>query len=287
MIRRPARSSHRMAVSLMVWPLLLLSVCVLPSKGLSVQAAEFAVSGTLVVAGNGPELGMIERLGRAFEKTNPRANVDIQWDPTTKPLELVRSGQAHLAVAGKEEPDLRAKQMGWDGIAIMVHLANTTKEVTVPELADLFTGKIKSWSDLGGPETRVLLIDRPRNRNLRDEFEQQLGIQGRIPAGTKTIGPDDKVINTVVGTLPPVSAITYISLGPALEAVTSGVAVRLLSVDKAEPEEPTVKDGRYKLRRPILLLSKNETPLANAFESFVLSNEGQRIVDTEGYVPLV
>ncbi len=244
-------------------------------------------TGHIVIAGNGPEAAMIEKLARAFEKANPRAYVDIQWNENSKPVELVKSDQAQIAVTGKDDPALRASQIAWDGIAIMVNLSNHTKEVTTQQVAQLFSGKIKMWSELGGPDTKVLLLDRPRNRNIRESFEQQLGIAGQIPDSAQVIKADDKAIKTVVGTLPPLSAVTYVSLGPALEAVASGVAVRLLQVDKVEPEEPTVKDGRYKLRRPVLLLSKKEpNPTVDAFAAFALSPDGQKILDIEGYTPL-
>jgi phosphate transport system substrate-binding protein len=251
-----------------------------------VKGAE-GISGNLVIAGNGPEQAAIEQLTRAFEKANPRAYVDILWDENSKPVDLVKSGQAHIAVTGQEDADLHAVQMGWDGIAVVVNLSNHTKELTSQQVADVFSGKLKSWSDLGGPDTRILLIDRPRNRNIRETFEQHLGIAGRIPDGVKVIGADDKVIKAVVGTLPPLSAVTYVSLGPALEAVNSGVAIRLLPIDKVEPEEPPVKDGRYKLRRPILLLTKQGSNLmAEAFAAFAVTKEGQTIVDNEGYTGL-
>jgi phosphate transport system substrate-binding protein len=251
------------------------------------QVAGEGPSGSLVIAGNGPEMPMIEQLARTFEKANSRAYLDILWDDNSKPIEMVRSGQAHIAVTGKEEPGLNATQIGWDGIAVMVNLSNHTKEVTAQQVADIFSGKVRSWSDLGGPETRILLIDRPRNRNIRDAFEQFLGIAGKIPDSAKVIGPDDKVIKTVAGTLPPLSAVTYLSLGQALAAVTTGVAVRLLPLDKVEPEEPTVKDGRYKLRRPVLLLTRKESnPTTDAFLAFVLSKEAQTIIDNEAYTPL-
>lgn len=251
------------------------------------QVAGEGPSGSLVIAGNGPEMPMIEQLARTFEKANPRAYLDILWDDNSKPIEMVRSGQAHIAVTGKEEPGLNATQIGWDGIAVMVNLSNHTKEVTAQQVADIFSGKVRSWSDLGGPETRILLIDRPRNRNIRDAFEQFLGIAGKIPDSAKVIGPDDKVVKTVAGTLPPLSAVTYLSLGQALAAVTTGVAVRLLPLDKVEPEEPTVKDGRYKLRRPVLLLTRKESnPTTDAFLAFVLSKEAQTIIDNEAYTPL-
>ncbi len=244
------------------------------------------VAGSLVIAGHGPEQRMMESLAHAFEKANPRAYLDLVWDDNSKPVEMVKTKQAKIAVTGTAEAGLRSLQIAWDGITIMVHRSNFTKEVTKQEVAELFSGKFKMWADLGGPDTKVLLIDRPRNENNRDAFEQQLGIAGKIPAGTKVIAKDEKVIKTIAGTLPPLSAVAYLSLGQALEAVASGVPVRLLPVDKVEPETPTVKDGRYPLRRPVLLLSSNEPdPLVEAFEQFALSDDGQKII-SESYTPL-
>jgi phosphate transport system substrate-binding protein len=243
------------------------------------------VSGNLIVAGNGPEQTMIEGLARAFEKANPRAYVDVVWDDHSKPVEMVKGGDAHLAVTGAEDASLAATQIAWDGIGILVHLSNFTKEVTRQQVADIFSGKVREWSDLGGPETKILLIDRPKNQNIRDAFEHQLGIDGKIPANAKVIAKDDKVIKTVVGTLPPLSAVAYISLSQGLAVVTSGVAVRLLPVDKVEPEVPTVKDGRYPLRRPVLLLAKKDpNPLVEAFAQFALSPAGKQII-SDSYIP--
>ena len=139
---------------------------------------------------------------------------------------------------------------------------------------------------VGGPETKILLIDRPRNQNIREAFESQLGIAGKIPDTAKVIGRDEKVVKTVVGTLPPLSAVSYISLSTGLSVVSTGVAVRLLPVDRIEPEVPTVKDGRYSLRRPLLfLMKKDSNPLADAFAQFALSPAGQAII-ADSYIPL-
>ncbi len=244
------------------------------------------VAGSLIIAGHGPEQRMMESLAHAFEKANPRAYVDVIFDDKSKPIEMLKTDQARIAVTGTTEPGLRSLQIAWDGITIMVHQSNFTKEVTRQEVAELFSGKFKMWADLGGPDTKVLLIDRPRNENNRDAFEQQLHIVGKIPDGSKIIAKDEKVIKTIAGTLPPHSAVAYVSLGQALEAVASGVPVRLLPVDKVEPETPTVRDGRYPLRRPVLLISKSEPdPLVEAFEQFALSDAGQKII-SEFYTPL-
>jgi phosphate transport system substrate-binding protein len=271
----PYRSSIRVL-------LVILAMCFAPADAPSAETA-----GSLVIAGNGPELTTMEALARAFEKANPRSYVDLIWDDHSKPLELVKAGQAQIAVTGAEDGAFTSTQIGWDGIGILVNLSNFTKEITKQQVADLFTGKVKEWSELGGPETKVLLIDRPRNQNIREAFETQLGIAGQIPDGAKMIAKDDKAVKAVVGTLPPLSAVTYISLSTGLSVVSSGVAVRLLPIDKIEPEIPTVKDGRYSLRRPILMLSKKEpNPLVDAFAAFALSPAGQAII-AETYIPMM
>ena len=244
------------------------------------------LAGSLTIAGNGPELTTIEPLARAFEKANPRAYIDIVWDANSKPIELVKSGQAHIAITGIEASGLSATAIAWDGIGVLVHLSNFTKEVTKQQVAEIFSGKATQWSDVGGPETKILVIDRPRNQNIRDTFESQLGISGKITATSKVIASDEQVVKTVVGTLPPLSAVTYLSLNQGLSVVSSGVPVRLLPIDKIEPEAPTVKDGRYSLRRPVLLMYKKDpNPLIEAFTRFALSPAGQQLI-AETYIPI-
>ena len=277
-------SGHRSSISAYLFVLWITCVAV-AANAASPSWSHAEVSGNLIIVGNGPEQTTIESLARAFEKANPRAYVDVLWDDHSKPLEMVKSGEAHIAVTGSEDPALAATQIAWDGIGILVHLSNFTKEVTKQQVADIYSGKVREWSELGGPETKILLIDRPKNQNIRDAFERELGIDGKIPDNAKVIAKDDKVVKTVVGTLPPMSAVAYISLTQGLAVVTSGVAVRLLPVDKVEPEVPTVKDGRYPLRRPVLLLAKKDpNPLVDAFVQFAQSPAGRQIIG-DTYIP--
>lgn len=249
-------------------------------------SAQAAATGTLVITGNGPELPMIEALVHAFEKAQSRVYVDVVWDAAAKPTEQVRSGGAELAVVGATEPDLHATQIAWDGIGIIVHLSNLAKDLTSQQIGEIFSGKYKSWSEIGGPDTTIQVIDRPPQEHVRHALEAQLQIEGKIAPSALVVGKDEKVIKTVVGMLPPKSAVAFLSLEQALQAVHSGVAIRLLSLDKVEPEEPTVKDGRYKLRRPVLLLSAQpQSDAVTAFESFCTSPAGQKIID-EFYTPM-
>jgi phosphate transport system substrate-binding protein len=241
-----------------------------------------ACASAIVIAGNGPELPVIERLGRAFEKSHFGSVVDIRWEASSHPIDMVKSDAANIAVMGQNAPDLTAVPIAWDGIAVLVDFANPVKEVTFEQVAAIFSGKITRWSQVGGPDLAIQLIDRPGNQHIRQSFEEALGIVGQIPKSAKVIRSDQKAISTVAGAL---SAITYVSLGVALEAVKYGVDVSVLVIDQVEAAEETVKDWRYKLRRPVVLLSRKESDQqTQAFITFALSKEGQAIVD-ELFIP--
>ena len=249
----------------------------------SLLSAQSSATGQLVVAGHGPERMLIERLARAFEKASPGAAVTISWDRTLKAIEMVKSGKAHVAVTGEEDPDLTATTIAWDGIAVVVNFPNPVKEVTTQQLRDLFSSNLRLWSDLDERAAgKVELIRRPDDRNITASFEQSLGITGKMRDTAESIRSDQKVLSRVSGRL---GAVGYLSLEAALEAVKFGTPIRILLVDGVEPAEPTVKNGRYKLRRPVLLLtSKKADPLTAAFVEFTLLPRGQTIVD-EIFIP--
>lgn len=242
-----------------------------------VWSADEALSAAITIAGNGPELRVVERLTRAFEKQHVGAVVEIRWDPSFQPTHMVKSGEADLAVTGLIDPDLVATPIAWDGIAVVVDFANPLREITSLQLAAMFSGVVTQWSDVGGIDARIELIDRPSNQLIRGTFETILEIVGKIPPSAHVSRSDQRAISSVAGNG---SAVTYVSLGVALDAVTYGVGVALLNVDQIEPAKQTVSDGRYRLRRPILLLRKNESnSTAASFVDFALSNEAKDIIE--------
>jgi phosphate transport system substrate-binding protein len=248
-----------------------------------VPSAVGAPTGSFVIAGNGPELQTIEALAHAFEKRHRGTVVQIQWDPYSDPIKLIKSGVVHMVVSGRPEPGLTARTIAWDGIAVVVYIGNPTKSLTTQQVAAVFSGRVVRWAQLSGPDLAILLVDRPQNQQIRQSFEESLGIVGQIPSSARRIGTDQKAISTVAGSR---SAVAYSSLQPALEAAKYGVDVSLLMIDGVEAAEETVKDGRYKLRRPVLLLSaKAANPVADAFAVFALSDEGQLIIG-ERFTPL-
>jgi phosphate transport system substrate-binding protein len=258
---------------------LLLSVGLIGSTAVAEE-----LRGSLTVVGRGPERPIIEQLARAFEKAHLGTAIDIRWNRNFRIIDMVTSGEADLAVAGREEAGLAATTVAWDGLAVIVNFSNPIKEVTRHQVASLFSGRISDWSELdekaGG---KVGLVLRHDDQNLTDGFERSLGIVGTAAEDAERIRSDQRVLSRVSGRL---DAVSYLSLKAALDAVAYGMSVRILLVDGVEPATPTVQSGQYPLKRPVvLLMGKEPTPLAQAFVDFALSPAGQRLLGSL-YVPL-
>lgn len=259
-------------------------ICLLVgSVSVQVHATTVVADGTVTVAGRGPEEHLLGDLGRAFEKAHPQTSVDMVWDVNVKAVSLVKSGQADIAVTSQEEGGLLARQIAWDAIALLVNFANPVRSVSKKQAAEIFSGRARYWSDVvpEAPVQRIHMVDRPKTTNAREAFEKALGIPGQIPASAKVMSTDAEAISEVSGML---FAVTFVSVTPALRAQEEGMSIRLLFVDGVEPERETVRDGRYPLRRPILLLTQEHpSPVAEAFVEFVLSRHGQEVVRRSEY----
>lgn len=261
----------------------LLALCVLLGVGLPlISPVKAMLLGGTAIAGYGPEQPTMERLARAFEHEHPGAYVDIHWHQNLKAVDLVKSGDAKIAVTGQNVRGLKPTQIAWDGIAIVVNFTNPIDAVTSRQVASIFTGEITRWSELGGPDRRIEVILRPPDRNIDAGFKESLGIDGRRPRTARTIGSDQRAFSLVSGDD---TAVTYMSLDGAIKARRDGIPIRILLVDKVEAGAPTVRNGRYQLRRPVFLITQEDPdPVTRAFLEFAQSGEGRRIV-REQFVP--
>ncbi len=235
-------------------------------------------SKTLLISGNGPERYLLELLANGFEQQHPSISVDFFWHPNAKPIRTIELGESDIAITGEAVPSLRSTMIARDGIAALTNFSNPVKSVTSAQLAEIFSGKIRYWSQVNeeAPQTKIVLINRAANQNIRQGFEKQLAIQGGISRSAHRAESEQEAITSVSGNL---EAITYVSITPALRAKEDGVAINLLFIDGIEPEVQTVLDKRYPIQRPVMLIT-NQNPSSEvlAFEQFVLSPDGQRLI---------
>lgn len=261
------------------------SLCAEPSSQSALQTpGDFE---RILIAGNGPERHLLEILASEFEQRHPTISVDFFWHPNAKPTRTIELGEADIGITGEEAPDgLRSVAIARDGIAIVTNFSNPVKEMTSKQVAEVFSGQTRYWSDVyeEAPQTKIVIINRTQNQNIRQGLEHVLNIPNGIPRSAVQAEAEGQAIKLVSGKL---DAVTFVSMAPALRAKEDGIAINLLFIDRIEPEVQTVLDKRYPLQHKVFLVMKTTpSPQVQLFEKFVLSPEGQALVKKGKYYPL-
>lgn len=255
--------------------------------GVAEAAADLSGKLTLLVAGR--EQGVFEKASVKFEKQFPKVRVRFADTEGAKPLAALADGAADVAVIGRaltpEEKDYIGTIVGWEGIAVMVNASNRVMDINMAQIGDIFSGKARTWDEVGGLEAKITIINREEGKGVRPYFEEQLKLQGKMVNGKGIVEPDKEAVRVVSGSM---NAVTFINLGTGLSNVNAGVPVRLLSISKVEPEPANVSDGKYPLRRPILMVTKGApSPVAKAFLDMMLGKDGQKTLLEEEFVPIL
>ncbi|HAL74278.1 MAG TPA: phosphate ABC transporter phosphate-binding protein [Clostridiales bacterium] len=246
-------------------------------------AADGSLKGKIVTSGSTSMEDIMTALGEGFTAANPGVQVEIQGGGSSTGVKNASDGISDIGNASRSLKD-EEKSLGLtehviaiDGIAVVVNSANAVTGLTSTQVADIFTGKITNWQEVGGADAPIVVILREAGSGTRDGFESILKIADQC-VGSQEVNETGIVKSTVAGN---VNAIGYLSLGKASETVHA------LAIDGVAPSEATVKDGSYTLQRPFTCLTKGEeSSLVKAFFEFIFSPDGQAMVAQKGYVPV-
>jgi len=252
-------------------------------------AADMSLTGKLTISVTGREQAVFEKASVKFEKLHPRVRVRFAATDGADPLAALAESSADIAVVGRtpkpEEQDWTGTIVGWEGIAIMVNASNRMQEVTLKQVTDLLSGAVKTWDEVGGLEARITIVNREEGKGVRPYLEQLLSLSGKFVNGKGVVEPDKEAIRVISGNL---NAVSYVNLSAGVGNVSVGVPIRLLAINKVDPEPANVSSGAYPLRRPIVMVTKTPpSPLVKAFVDFMLDKEGQKTVLEEDFVPLI
>jgi len=212
---------------------------------------------------------------RDAEPVYRRALFEIDTEPESAGGErAIVAGEADLAgIAdnprpGTLESGVTATLVGRDGIAVIVHADNPLSELSFEQLHDVFTGKLRSWSELGGAELEIRpFIVGPDSATRR--IFQRVVLGGAEYAGCREARPDRTMLAAVAAEPGAIGQISF----SFLDGNASGL--RAIAVGG---EVPLVTNFEYPISRPLYLLRREGNPDVEAFVDWVLSDEGQRIV---------
>ncbi len=245
------------------------------------------LSGTVSANGSTSMESVIGILSEQFMADNP--NVTVTYDPTGSGtgIESVSNGSCDIGLASRALEDsevengLAATTVALDGIAIIVNADNPVADLTVEQIASIFTGEITNWSEVGGEDLEIACIGRESGSGTRDGFESVTGTEDACVL-SQELTSTGAVISAVASSP---NAIGYASLS----AVEGQDGIIALTVGGVECSEETVLDGTYEIQRPFNLVTKEGAELseaAQAFFDFATSADAADLIRSAGAVPV-
>ena len=242
-----------------------------------------AVTGTVATDGSTSMEKVIGALSESFMANN--ADTTVTYNPTSSGsgITAVQEGTCDIGLSSRALKDeekaagLKETVLAYDGIAIIVHPDNPVSDLSLEQIAKLYTGEITNWKDVGGNDAQVVLIGREAASGTRDGFESITGTKDKCQYRQELTSTGDVI--TTVRQNP--DAIGYASLASIKDSV------KALDVDGVTPGEDTVKDGSYKVQRPFVLVTvegKALSPVAQAFFDYATSPDAAAIIAKAGAV---
>ena len=245
------------------------------------------LSGTVSTDGSTSMEEVIGALGEQFMADN--SGVTVTYNPTGSGsgIEAVKNGSCDIGLSSRalkdeeKESGLTETTVALDGIAIIVNAENTVTDLSIDQIAQIYTGAVTDWSELGGNAGAIAVIGRETGSGTRDGFESITGTEDAcvLAQELSSTGAVIEAVRTTPG------AIGYASLS----AVEGQEGITVLTVDGVAPSEATVLDGSYAIQRPFVFVTKTDGQLsdvAQAFFEFATSTAANDLIAAAGAVPV-
>ncbi|MBN1929474.1 MAG: phosphate ABC transporter substrate-binding protein [Chlorobiaceae bacterium] len=163
-----------------------------------------------------------------------------------------------------------------DGIAMVAHPSNPVRSLTKAQIADMYTGRVTNWRQVGGPNFPVVVIQREANSGTQESFRDLVLQKRKVVRSAETQASNGAVKNRVSQTP---GAIGFLGLG-YLDS-----SVKPVAVNNVTPSSATVKNGTYPLSRPLYMYTNGQpSGMVAKFINLPKTPEGKRIIGELGFV---
>lgn len=251
---------------------------------LAAQKKQITCSGSTTV------LPVAQAAAEAYMDKNPSINISVRGGGSGVGVAALQNRTVDIAnssrpMKSKEISASKSKginptayAVANDGIAIVVHKSNKIKNLSVNQIRDIYTGKIKNWNQLGGANMPIVVISRDVASGTFEVFNDKALKGAKVDGSAQMLASNNSIV-TAVGNTP--GGIGYAGLG----YINSEVNV--VTVENVMPSETTVKDASYPLSRKLYMYTDGKAGGEVAkFISYIQSAEGQELVKKQGFITL-
>ncbi len=241
------------------------------------------ISGTVNTDGSTSMADVMAAFQETFKEVQPNVTVNYTGSGSGAGIEGALAGTCDIGLASRELKDEEvadgavAHVVAKDGVAVIVNPENGVEDLTVEQIAAIFKGEIKNWSELGGSDLPIAVYGREAGSGTRGAFEEIVNVVDSCEYTNEYSSTGD-VVGSVASNP---NAIGYASLSAV------GDTVKAVKVAGVECSEETLRDGSYQIQRPFILVTKEGaelSPAVQAFLDYAMSSDVADVIAAAGAV---
>lgn len=248
---------------------------------------------SIIIAGSTSVQSLSEELAEAYMEQQKKVAIEVQGGGSGQGIKSVETGIADIGSLSREVKEEEKTSISQeflaakDGIAVIVNSKAGIGELSLEQLQKIYTGKITRWNEVGGKDKPITVVTREAGSGTRASFTEIAGITEKDSTGKELdrilkdalVQPSTGAVKETVSKTP--YAIGYVSLSSLDDKVTA------VKIEGTEPSIDAVLSGDYKIQRPFVYVAGEQmSSEAKAFIRFVMSKEGQKIVEESGFIPV-
>ncbi|ACZ18335.1 phosphate binding protein [Thermanaerovibrio acidaminovorans DSM 6589] len=250
-----------------------------------------AMAGEIVMNGSTTLLPFAQSAAEAFMKANPGVKISVSGGGSGNGIKALIDGTTHIANSSREmksEEIEKAKTKGvtpvkhvvaFDCIIPIVHPSNPVSNLTVDQLKNIYTGKVRNWKEVGGPDKPIVVLSRDTSSGTYEVWEQKVLRKEPVSPRALTVASSGAMIQTVAKN--PL-AIGYDGIGYVDQRF-----VKPLKINGVDGTPTTARNGKFPTARELYMYTNGEPKgEVKAFIDFMKGPNGQRYVAKEGFVTL-
>ncbi|RNI31716.1 phosphate ABC transporter substrate-binding protein [Rufibacter latericius] len=267
------------------------------AKTENVEADKSTSSATsITIKGSDTVLPLAQQEAEKFMGKNAGASITVVGGGTGVGLSAMQEGTTDIAMASRglkteeklklkgAKKDVKEALIAYDALSVIVHPSNKVNQLTREQLESIFTGKITNWKEVGGADEKIVAYSRETSSGTYEFFKEHVLDKKNYANGILMMPATGSIVQSVSQTT---GAIGYIGLAYETKEVKSlGV-----SYDQGKtfvaPSMETAKNKSYPISRPLYFFyDATSEAKVKPFVDYVLSAEGQQMVQEIGYIPL-
>lgn len=239
---------------------------------------------TVVMAGSTSMEKFANMLAECYREAHPGVTVTAEFTGSSAGVQAVLSGRADIGLSSRplttaeEASGAAAYVIAMDGIAVITDRDNPVTALTTKQLADIYTGQIRDWQELGGRKQPIVVAGREAGSGTRSAFEELLGIEDRCYYANE-LDSEGAMLARIASTP---GAVGYVSFDVLNDTVHA------LSLDGVEATAERVKTGSYPLCRSFLLVTKGaleeQSRQVQEIFAYLQTEEGRKLMRDAGLI---